>query len=107
MLSTSHEISGYEVVQVFGLVTGNTVQSRNVGSQILAGLKSMIGGEIAGYTKLMARARQHAIDQLSQEAVDLGANAVICLRMETSDVMRNCVEMLIYGTAVKLKKVTG
>lgn len=104
IISTTDEIKGHEIKEVLGLVQGNTVQSRWVGSDILAGLKNLVGGEIKGYTKLMNASRTVAIERMKDEAVKLGADAIVCVRLVSATVMANSAEILAYGTAVKLKK---
>jgi uncharacterized protein YbjQ (UPF0145 family) len=103
ILVTSDEIPGREIVQVLGLVRGNTIRARHVGHDLLAGIKNMVGGEIHDYTKLMAEAREQAIDRMVARAKELGADAVVAIRIGTSEVMQKAAEIVAYGTAVKLK----
>jgi uncharacterized protein YbjQ (UPF0145 family) len=100
MLVTSDTIANKTVVQTLGLVRGNTIRTRNIGRDILAGLKNLVGGEIEEYTKLMAEAREQALDRMEAEAKALGANAVIDVRFSTSEIMSAASEILAYGTAV-------
>jgi len=93
---------GYVIAEVLGLVRGNTIRARHVGHDIMAGLKSMFGGELSEYTKLMAESREQALDRLRAEAVARGANAVLGLQMTTSMVIQGSAELLVYGTAVRL-----
>ncbi len=102
-LSTTDEIPGKKVTKVLGVVKGNTVRARWFGRDIAAGLKSIVGGEIGSYTKLLTDAREQAIKRMSDEAKKLGADAVIEIRFVTSMVMQSASEILVYGTAVKLK----
>jgi uncharacterized protein YbjQ (UPF0145 family) len=104
IITTTDEIKGGEIKEVLGLIQGNTVQSRWVGSDIMAGFKNLVGGEIKGYTKLMNDSRTIAIDRMKEEAVKLGADAVVGVRFVSATVMANSAEILAYGTAVKLKK---
>ncbi|HHE54974.1 MAG TPA: YbjQ family protein [Caldithrix abyssi] len=104
IISTSDKIPGYEVVQILGIVEGNTIRARNLGRDILAFLKGIIGGEIEEYTKLMAESREQALDRMKAMATGLGADAVIDVRFSTSYIMASAAEILVYGTAVKLKK---
>ncbi|RMF67030.1 MAG: YbjQ family protein [Calditrichaeota bacterium] len=97
---TSDEIVGKKIVRTLGLVKGNTIRARHVGKDILAGLKNLVGGEIEEYTKLMAEAREQAIDRMRVAAEELGANAVISVRFSTSYIMGMASEILAYGTAV-------
>ncbi len=97
---TSSFIVDKKIVKTIGLVRGNTIRARNLGKDILAGLKNIVGGEIEEYTKLMAEAREQALDRLVASAEALGANAVIDLRVTTSYIMGMASEILVYGTAV-------
>jgi uncharacterized protein YbjQ (UPF0145 family) len=104
ILVTTEAVPGRETVQALGLVKGNTVQTRHIGSDILSGLKSIIGGEIKGYVIAFTRAREEATERMLAEAEELGADAVICVRYSTSQIMNGAAEILAYGTAVKLKE---
>jgi uncharacterized protein YbjQ (UPF0145 family) len=103
IVATTGEIPGYVITQTFGLVRGNTIRARNVGQDILAVLRNLAGGEVREYTKMMAEAREQAIDRMLEEAESLGANAVIAVRFQTSMVMSGAAEMLCYGTAVTIQ----
>ena len=92
-----------EITEVHGIARGNTVRARNVGRDIFASLKNIVGGEISEYTKLQADSRDQALHRLEQDASRLGANAVVNLRFTTTMVMQGCSEMLAYGTAVTVK----
>ena len=92
-----------EITEVHGIARGSTVRARNVGRDLFAGLKNIIGGEISEYTKLQADSRDQALQRLEQDASRLGANAVVNLRFTTTMVMQGCSEMLAYGTAVSVK----
>lgn len=100
---TTEKIAGREISETLGTVRGSTVRARNIGRDIFAGLKNLVGGEISEYTKLLAQAREQAIQRMMQDAQKLGADAVINVRFNTSQVMQGAAEMLAYGTAVKLK----
>jgi uncharacterized protein YbjQ (UPF0145 family) len=102
-LLTVNEFPGKEVAEVLGYVKGSTVQTKNVGKDILAGFKSLIGGEINSYTEMMNDARKIATERLLREADELGADAVLGFRLQTSAVMGGAAEIIAYGTAVKLK----
>ncbi len=97
---STDNIPGKKVVKVIGVVKGNTVRARHLGKDILAFFKNVVGGEIEEYTKLIAEAREQAIDRMIAEAQKQGANAVINLRFSTSYIMQNASEILAYGTAV-------
>ncbi len=101
-LLTINVVPGREIKEVLGYVKGSTVQTKNVGKDILAGLKSLIGGEINSYTEMMNDARQIATERLLQDAEKLGADAVVGFRLQTSGVMGGAAEIIAYGTAVKL-----
>lgn len=100
MITTSSRIAGKEIKQTFGLVRGNTIRARNIGKDILAVFKNIIGGEIEEYTKLMAESRDQSIDRMIENAKQFGANAVIDVRFSTSYIMGSAAEILVYGTAV-------
>ena len=104
LVTTTDAVPGHRVVQVLGLVRGNTVRARNVGRDILAGLKSIVGGEVGTYTAMLAQSREQALDRLRAEALELGANAIVGMRITTSTVMQGAAEILAYGTAVILER---
>ena len=97
---TSQEISGRTVTKTLGLVRGNTIRARHLGHDLMAGLKNLVGGEISDYTKMMAEAREQALDRLIEDAQALGANAVVGVRFATTSMMQGAAEFLAYGTAV-------
>ena len=105
VLSTGDTLPGYRVVEVKGLVRGNTIRARHVGHDIVAAFKQLVGGEISEYTKLMAEAREQSLDRMRAEAVARGANAVIGVRFTTSMVMAGAAEILVYGTAVVVEPI--
>jgi uncharacterized protein YbjQ (UPF0145 family) len=102
---TTPEVPGMRVVQTFGMVRGNTIRARHVGRDVMAALRNVAGGEIREYTKMMAEAREQAIDRMVEEAEALGADAVVMVRFQTAEIMRGAAEMLCYGTAVRLEPV--
>jgi len=103
IVTPASTIHGYRVVKSFGLARGNTIRARNIGTDIIAGLKNMVGGEIEEYTKLMAEAREQALDRMRVEAESFGANAITDLRFATSYVMGSASEILAYGNAVMIE----
>lgn len=104
MIVTNIEtIPGKTIVEHFGLVSGNTVRSRNVFVDILAWLKNIIGGEIGGYTRLLQDSREEALDRLMRQAALVGANAVVNVRFATSSVASGAAELYAYGTAVRVE----
>jgi len=104
LVTTQDEFHEYKIVQTLGLAKGNTIRARHIGKDILAGLRSIVGGEIEEYTKVFAEAREQAIDRMVADAKKMGANGVVCMRLTTSTVMQGAAELLAYGTAVKLEK---
>ena len=100
---TTPTIPGRTVRRTLGLVRGNTIRARHIGKDILAGLRHLVGGELGEYTKLLAEAREQAIDRMLAEAEQLGANAVLSFRFTTSVIMGGAAELLAYGTAVELE----
>ncbi len=103
LLSTTETIPGREITEVIDIARGSTVRARNIGRDIFAGLKNLVGGEISEYTKLMADAREQAIERMVADAQSIGADAVVNVRFTTAMVMQGCSEILAYGTAVKLR----
>ena len=103
IVATCFEISGYRITKTLGLVRGNTIRARHAGKDILAMLRNLAGGEVREYTKMLAEAREQAIDRMLEEADALGANAIIGVRFQTSMVMTGAAEMLCYGTAVTIE----
>ena len=101
---TTDQVDGYRVVKSIGLVRGNTIRARAIGHDIVAVFKQIVGGEISEYTKMMAEAREQALDRMRAEALERGANAVIGARFTTSMVMQGSAEILAYGTAVVLER---
>ncbi len=104
IITTGDDLPGYEITEVHGETFGLTVRSRHLGSQIGAGFKSMIGGELKGMTKMLAEGRTEAIDRLKEEAESLGGNAIIAMRFDTSEFMEQGTEICAYGTAVTAVK---
>ena len=102
IVTTGNEIPGKNILQILGVAKGNTVRARNLGRDIGAGLKNIIGGEVKTYTEMTQNSRDEAYNRMVNEAVEMGANAIICVRFTTSMVMAGASEMLAYGTAVKL-----
>ncbi|VAX17308.1 UPF0145 protein TM_0763 [hydrothermal vent metagenome] len=100
IIVNSSEIAGKEIKKTFGIVRGNTIRARNIGKDIIAAFKNILGGEIQEYTKLMGESREQALDRMINEAKALGANAIIDVRFSTSYIMQNAAEILVYGTAV-------
>lgn len=100
IITTTETVPDKKIVRTLGLVKGNTIRARHVGRDIVAGLRNIVGGEIVEYTKMLAEAREQALDRMVEEAEKLGANAIVCVRFTTSYVMGGAAELLAYGTAV-------
>jgi len=103
ILATTETIPGYRIVKVIGLVRGNTIRARHVGNDILAAFRTLVGGEITEYTKMMAESREQSLDRMRNEARLRGANAVVGMRVTTSTVMAGAAEILAYGTGVVIE----
>ncbi len=103
LVSNTESIPGKTVVEFYGLVTGSTVRAKNVGKDILAGFKNMIGGELKNYTELLQEARQEAIRRMIKQAKGMGANGVINVRFSTSSIAQGAAELFAYGTAVRVE----
>ena len=101
LISTTTEIPGYQVTEVLGLVRGNTIRAKHVGKDIMAGLRNIVGGELKEYTEMISEAREESIARMEEEAKKLGADAIIGVRITTSQVAAGAAEILAYGTAVK------
>ena len=102
ILSTISTVAGKEVTETLGICRGSTVCARNIGRDIFAGIKNIVGGEIEEYTKLQAQSREQALQRMIKDAERMGADAIVNVRFTTSMVMQGAAEMLAYGTAVKL-----
>ena len=104
IVTTMNDIPGYEVEEVFGEVMGLTVRSRNIGSQIGASLKSIVGGELKGMTTALVDSRKQVMERMIEEAEAKGANAIIAMRFDTSEMGPQWTEICAYGTAVRVRK---
>ncbi|MDF0726857.1 YbjQ family protein [Cytobacillus sp. S13-E01] len=103
IIVTTDFVPGKEIKELKGFVRGSTVQSKHIGKDLLAGLKTIVGGEIKDYTDMMEEARKIAIGRMVEDAKNKGANAIITMRLETSSVMANASEIIAYGTAVTVE----
>ena len=103
IVTTSGQVEGRTIAKTVGLVKGSTIRARHLGKDIMAGLRGMVGGEITEYTKMMAEAREEAIQRMVEDAEKQGANAVVSMRLATSMIMQNAAEVLAYGTGVVLE----
>ena len=104
LITTANDLPGYEITETLGEVFGLTVRSRNVGSQFGAGLKSIMGGELKGMTKALTDSREQVIARMVEEAQAKGADAVVAMRFDTSEMGNTWTEICAYGTAVKARK---
>ncbi|TET65682.1 MAG: YbjQ family protein [Candidatus Zixiibacteriota bacterium] len=100
IITTSDTVAGKRIVETLGLVKGNTIRARHLGRDLLAALRNVVGGEVVDYTKMLAEAREQALDRMVAEAEKMGANAIVTLRFATSMLMQGAAELLAYGTAV-------
>ncbi len=103
IITTTDKIPGKEIIETIGLVRGNTARARNVGRDIFAFAKNIVGGEVLEYTKLIAESREQAIDRMKEEAEKMDANAIVCARFSSTTISGGISEVLVYGTAVKIK----
>ena len=103
IISTTDHVPGRDISEILGVARGSTVRARNIGRDIFAGLKNIVGGEIDEYTKLQAQSREEALQRMIQDAEKMGADAILNIRFTTSMIMQGASEILAYGTAVKLK----
>ncbi len=103
LLVNTDSVPNYEITEVLGIVRGNTVRAKNIGRDIFASFKNLVGGEISGYTELLTEARDEAVNRMKSEAAGFNADAILNVRFTTSAVSQGMSEILVYGTAVKLK----
>jgi len=103
IITTTDFIPGREIEKVIGVVSGNSIRAKHIGKDIVAGLRTVVGGEITEYTEMLSESRREALKRMMEDAQSVGADAVINIRYSTSAVMTGAAEMLAYGTAVKLK----
>ena len=104
IVCTSEQIVGKKITETLGLVRGSTIRARNVGRDFMAGLRNIIGGEIKDYTVMLAQAREEALQRMTEQAEEKGADAIVCLRFVSATVSSGAAEMVAYGTAVKVAK---
>ena len=107
LISTMNDLPGYEIEEVLGEVFGLTVRSRNVGSQIGASFKSLVGGELKGMTRMLAEGREHATGRITEAAEERGANAIVAFRFDSSELGSTWTEICAYGTAVRARRLGG
>lgn len=107
ILTSTETIAGKRIVRTLGLVRGNSIRGRNLGSDLIAHFRNAVGGEIIEYTKMMAEAREQALDRLTEDAEELGANAIVGVQFATTMTMPGAAEFLAYGTAVVVEDLAG
>jgi uncharacterized protein YbjQ (UPF0145 family) len=107
LLTTTNQIEGKTIVETLGLVRGNTIRARNIGHDILAGLRTIVGGEIKDYTIMLGQARDQALERMIKQAESMGASAIVGVRFTTSQTMSSAAEILAYGTAVRIQEGDG
>jgi len=100
ILTSTQDIPDKKITKTLGLVKGNTIRARNIGRDIIAALKNLVGGEIEEYTKLLAQSREQAMDRMIASAEEMGANGIVGIRFSTSYIMQSAAEIMVYGTAV-------
>ncbi|MEM8547121.1 MAG: YbjQ family protein [Pseudomonadota bacterium] len=105
ILSNTETVPGKQIVEFYGVVTGNTVRAKHLGRDFMAGLKNIVGGELVGYTELLQESRVEATERMVQQARSVGANAVINVRFATSSIAQGASELFAYGTAVRVSSV--
>ena len=103
ILTNIEEVPGKRIIEHYGLVAGSTVRAKHVGRDIMAGLKNLVGGELKGYTELLEDARKQAKERMIAQAEEMGANAIINVRFNTSSIAQGASELYIYGTAVRVE----
>lgn len=107
ILSNIETIPGHTIVDHLGLVSGNTVRAKHFGRDLAAGFKNIVGGELKGYTELLDEARRESIARMTEQARDMGANAIVNVRFSTSAVTQGAAELYVYGTAVRIDAASG
>ena len=100
LITTQDQLEEYNIKRTLGMVQGSTIRARHIGTDILAALRNIVGGEVHEYTKMLAESREQALDRMKIEADEFGANAIVCMRFTTSTIMSGMAEFLAYGTAV-------
>jgi uncharacterized protein YbjQ (UPF0145 family) len=103
IISNTESIPGRNIVEFYGIVTGNTVRAKHLGRDFMAGLKNIVGGELKGYTELLQDSRKEATERMIEQAQSMGANAVVNVRFATSSIAQGAAELFAYGTAVRVE----
>ena len=103
LITTQDRFDDHRIVETIGLVKGSTIRARHIGTDIMAGLRNIVGGEVHEYTKMLAESREQSIDRMVTDAKNMDANAVVCMRFTTSTIMSGMAEFMAYGTAVRIE----
>ncbi|SVA98836.1 uncharacterized protein METZ01_LOCUS151690 [marine metagenome] len=103
LITTQDRFDDHRIVRTIGLVKGSTIRARHIGTDIMAGLRNIVGGEVHEYTKMLAESREQSIDRMVADAENMDANAVVCMRFTTSTIMSGMAEFMAYGTAVRIE----
>ena len=103
LITTQDRFDDHRIVETIGLVKGSTIRARHIGTDIMAGLRNIVGGEVHEYTKMLAESREQSIDRMVADAENMDANAVVCMRFTTSTIMSGMAEFMAYGTAVRIE----
>ncbi len=103
LITTQDRFDDHRIVKTIGLVKGSTIRARHIGTDIMAGLRNIVGGEVHEYTKMLAESREQSIDRMVADAENMDANAVVCMRFTTSTIMSGMAEFMAYGTAVRIE----
>jgi uncharacterized protein YbjQ (UPF0145 family) len=106
VITNTESVPGRKIIEHYGLVSGSTVRARHIGSDMAAGFKNVVGGELKGYTQLLNDARKQAMERMVQQAEQFGANAIVNIRFSTSSVTQGAAELYVYGTAVRIDQRT-
>jgi len=104
IISTTENIAGHVITEHLGTVIGNTIRARHIGKDIMASLRTVVGGEVKEYTGMMAESREQALMRMKERAEEMGADAVVGVRFQTSMILQGTAELLVYGTAVKIDR---
>jgi len=105
IITTTERVAGYNLTESLGIMIGNTIRARHIGNDIVAGLRTLIGGEIKEYTGMLAESREQALQRMIAKGKDLHADGIVEVRFQTSMIMKSIAELLVYGTTVKLQKI--
>ena len=104
IITNVESVPGKRIVEHYGLVQGSTIRAKHIGRDMMAGFKNIVGGELKGYTELLTESREQAVDRMKSQAAELGANAIVNVRLSTSSIAQGAAEILVYGTAVRVEE---